>query len=58
MRTLLTLGGLMMLCASALDAVGTVVASARHASLSEPAGLLACGTGFVLLARPVRRKKP
>ena len=47
----------MMLCASALDAAGTWIASTHTASISEPAGLLVFGAGFVLLARPVRRRK-
>ena len=61
MRVILTFSGLMLLCASAVTGAGTLIEStqlsvAPHA-LSEPAGLVALGAGFVLLANQLRRKK-
>lgn len=57
MQLLFALGGLMMLCASAVAAAGTLIGPARVEPLSEPAGLLILGAGFVLLAHPIRGKK-
>jgi hypothetical protein len=57
MRLLLTFGGVMLLCASAVSAAGTLIGPAHVETLSEPAGLLVLGAGFVLLAHPVRGKK-
>lgn len=59
MRILLSLSGVMMLCASVATGAGTLIAPAQaHVSvLSEPGGLLVLGIGFVLLANQVRRKK-
>jgi hypothetical protein len=65
MRVVLTLTGLILLCASVVTGAGpltrTLITAAhtptdRHA-LSEPAALVALGAGFVLLANQVRRKK-
>jgi hypothetical protein len=61
MRVLLTLSGLMLLCASVVTGAVTLIGPAQtrvdvHA-LSEPAGLVVLGAGFVLLAAQVRRKK-
>ena len=60
-RGLLVIIGLMLLCASVVTGAGTLIGPARtridvHA-LSEPAGLVVLGAGFVLLAAQVRRKK-
>jgi hypothetical protein len=61
MRILLSLSGVMMLCASVVTGAGTlIVPTPGHAarpSLSEPGGLLVMGAGFVLLANQLRRKK-
>jgi hypothetical protein len=61
MRVVLTFGGLMLLCASVVTGAGTLIESAdihvHRPALSEPAGLVALGAGFVLLANQVRRKK-
>jgi hypothetical protein len=61
MRILLSLSGLMMLCASVATGAGTLIApTPGHVatpSLSEPGGLLVMGAGFVLLANQLRRKK-
>jgi hypothetical protein len=61
MRLVLTLSGLMLLCASVVTGAGTFIDSVEipvhPRALSEPAGLVALGSGFVLLANQVRRKK-
>jgi hypothetical protein len=61
MRVILTLSGLMLLCASVVTGAGTLIGPAQTRvnvrSISEPAGLVVFGAGFVLLARQVRRKK-
>ncbi len=60
MRILLTLSGLILLCASVVAGAGTLIDPEIHVRrpvLSEPAGLVALGTGFVLLANQVRKKK-
>jgi hypothetical protein len=61
MKAVLTLSGLMLLCASVVAGAGTLMRPAQTRidlhSLAEPAGLVAFGTGFVLLANQVRRKE-
>jgi len=59
MRILLSLSGVMMLCASVATGAGTLIAPTpgHVATLSEPGGLLVMGAGFVLLANQLRRKK-
>jgi hypothetical protein len=61
MKSLLTLIGLMLLCASVATGAGTLIDQAQtrvHVHmLPEPGGLLVLGVGFVLLAHQVRRKK-
>jgi hypothetical protein len=61
MRIVITFSGLMLLCASVVTNAGTLIESAEihmhPQAMSEPAGLLALGTGFVLLANQVRRRK-
>jgi hypothetical protein len=51
----------MLLCASVVTGAGTFIDSVEipvhPRALSEPAGLVALGSGFVLLANQVRRKK-
>jgi hypothetical protein len=66
MRVVLTLTGLILLCASVVTTgagtltrtlIDPVQAPIHRAALSEPAALIALGAGFVLLANQVRRKK-
>ena len=61
MNAVLTLSGLMLLCASVVTGAGTLMHPAQTRidlhSVAEPAGLVAFGTGFVLLAKQVRRKE-
>jgi hypothetical protein len=61
MRILLSLSGLMMLCASVVTGAGTLIAPVQASvvrnSLSEPSGLVVLGVGFVVLATQVRRKQ-
>jgi hypothetical protein len=61
MRILLSLSGVMMLCASVVRGAGSLIAPTPHyvatLSLSEPSGLVVMGVGFVLLANQLRRKK-
>jgi hypothetical protein len=61
MRTLLTLSGLLLLCASiatgAATRVGPVPTEVQTHPVSEPATLVVFGAGFVLLANQVRKKR-
>jgi hypothetical protein len=56
MRLLVMLSGVVLVCASAVGASGTVVEPVHLAWLSEPSHLLILGIGFVLLAHPLRQK--
>ena len=60
-RGLLVIIGLMLLCVSVVTGSGTLIGPAQTGievyALSEPAGLVVLGAGFVLLAAQVRRKK-
>jgi hypothetical protein len=61
MRILLSLSGVMMLCASVVTGAGTLIAPVQASVaphlLSEPSGLVVLGVGFVVLANQVRRKQ-
>jgi hypothetical protein len=50
----------MLLCASVVTGAGTLIGPVQTAAnigwMSEPAGLLVLGAGFVLLAHQVRRR--
>jgi hypothetical protein len=60
MKAVMTLSGLMLLCASVVTGAGALIGPVQtHVdvrTLSEPAGLVVFGAGFVLLANQVRRK--
>jgi hypothetical protein len=61
MKAVMTLSGLMLLCASVVTGAGTLIGPVQTRvvelhSISEPAGLAVFGAGFVLLANQVRRK--
>jgi hypothetical protein len=61
MRVFLTFRGLMLLCAPVVTGEGTLIGPAQtqvHVGfMSEPAGLVALGAGFVLLAHQLRRNR-
>jgi len=64
MKVVLTLTGLMLLFAAVANGAGSLIVSTQaHAHmpslhhLSEPAGLVVLGLGFVLLSKQVRRRK-
>jgi uncharacterized membrane protein YfcA len=60
MRVVLTLSGLMLLASVVTGAVTLISPAQRHvdlSALSEPAGLVVLGAGFILVAAQVRRKK-
>ena len=61
MKAVMTLSGFMLLCASVVTGAGTLIGPVQTRvdihSLSEPAGLVVFGAGFMLLANQVRRKE-
>lgn len=61
MRILLSLSGVMMLCAPVVRGASSLIVPAQNYAamvwLSEPSGLLVMGVGFVLLANQLHRKK-
>jgi len=61
MKVVLTLSGFMLLCASAVTGAGTLIGPVQMRvdvhSVSEPAGLVVFGAGFMLLSSQVRRKE-